>query len=141
MTDRSLDDLHPDLKPLCQQWLARCHAQAIGARVIETYRSAADQDRAYAVGRDAHGNVVGRTITKARGGRSKHNCTLNGRPASRAFDFVVVNADGTCNWDPATPEWKAAVAIGKALGLRWGGDFPSHQMDADHFELADNPAT
>lgn len=138
MTDRNLDDLDPRLKSLCGQWLAACQARHINARVIETYRSAADQDKAFAVGRDADGNVVGRTITKARGGQSKHNRTLpDGTPASRAFDFVVINADGTCNWNPATPEWKAAVAIGKDLGLRWGGDFPAHQYDADHFELPD----
>lgn len=136
MTDRSLDDLHPDLKPLCQEWLDTCQARQIAARVIETYRPAREQDRLFAIGRDANGNVVGKTVTKARGGQSKHNTTLNdGTPASKAFDFVVLNADGTCNWNPQTPPWQAAIAIGKSLGLRWGGDFPSHQFDADHFEI------
>ena len=137
MTDRNLNDLHPDLKPLCELWLARCKTQSINARVIETYRSAQEQDRIFAIGRDANGNVIGKTLTRARGGQSKHNITLDdGTPASKAFDFVIINADGSCNWNPATPQWQAAVAIGKALGLRWGGDFPSRQYDADHFELA-----
>lgn len=137
MTDRNLDDLHPDLKPLCQQWLDQCQIQQINARVIETYRSTAEQNADYAVGRDADGNVIGRTITKARGGESKHNFTLDdGTPASKAFDFTIINDDGTCNWNPSTPQWQAAVAIGKSLGLRWGGDFPAHQYDADHFEIA-----
>jgi peptidoglycan L-alanyl-D-glutamate endopeptidase CwlK len=137
MTGRSLDDLHPDLKPICQKWLDRCHAQSINVRVIETYRSAQEQDRLFAIGRDANGHVIGKTITKARGGRSKHNITLNdGTPASKAFDFVVIAPDGSCNWNPATSAWQAAIAIGKSLGLRWGGDFPAHQMDADHFEIA-----
>lgn len=137
MTDRNLDDLHPALLPLCQQWLAKCQDQSIDARVIETYRSAQEQDRLFAIGRDTNGNVIGKTLTKARGGQSKHNITLNdGTPASKAFDFVVMNTDGTCNWNPQTPEWKAAVAIGKAFGLVWGGDFPSHQFDADHFQIA-----
>ncbi|WP_020476413.1 M15 family metallopeptidase [Zavarzinella formosa] len=48
----------------------------------------------------------------------------------------MINDDGTCNWNPQTPQWKAAVAIGKSLGLKWGGDFPAHQFDADHFEIA-----
>ncbi len=133
---RSLDDLHPELKPLCEQWLARCAEQSVRAEVICTYRSVADQNAAYAVGRDANGKVVGRTITKAKGGRSKHNVTLpGGTPASRAFDFTILNADGTCNWNLASSEWKAAVAAGKGLGLVWGGDFPNNQRDCDHFEL------
>jgi peptidoglycan L-alanyl-D-glutamate endopeptidase CwlK len=137
MTDRSLDDLHTDLKPICQEWLAKCQNQSLSVRVIETYRSAQEQDRLFAIGRDANGNVVGKTVTKARGGQSKHNLTLNdGTPASKAFDFVIINDDGTCNWNPQTPQWKAAIAIGKGLGLRWGGDFPARQYDADHFELA-----
>ena len=136
MADRNLDDLHPDLKPICQAWLDKCHAQQINARVIETWRSAQEQDRLFAIGRDASGNVIGKTITKARGGQSKHNVTLNdGTPASKAFDFVIISADGTCNWNPATPQWQAAVAIGKAMGLHWGGDFPANQYDADHFQI------
>lgn len=137
MTDRSLDDLHPDLKPLCQQWLDRCQAQQINARVICTYRSAAEQDRLFAIGRDANGNVVGKTLTKALGGQSKHNFALpDGTPASKAFDFVIINDDGTCNWNPSTPQWKAAVDIGKSLAMHWGGDFPNSQYDADHFQIA-----
>jgi peptidoglycan L-alanyl-D-glutamate endopeptidase CwlK len=90
----------------------------------------------FAVGRDVNGNVVGKTVTKARGGQSKHNITLNdGTPASKAFDWVIMNPDGTCNWNPSTPQWQAAVAIGKSLGLIWGGDFPAHQYDADHWEI------
>jgi peptidoglycan L-alanyl-D-glutamate endopeptidase CwlK len=136
MTDRNLDDLHPDLKPLCQQWLDKCHAQQINARVIETYRSAQEQDRLFAIGRDANGNIIGRTFTKARGGQSKHNITLpDGTPASKAFDFTIISDDGTCNWNPESPPWKAAVAIGKVLGLVWGGDFPANQMDCDHFQI------
>jgi peptidoglycan L-alanyl-D-glutamate endopeptidase CwlK len=119
-----------------QQSIDQCHARQINVRVIETYRSASEQDRLFAIGRDANGKVTGKTLTKARGGQSLHNITLNdGTPASRAFDWVVITSDGNCNWNPATPEWKAAVAIGKSLGLRWGGDFPSHQFDADHFEI------
>jgi peptidoglycan L-alanyl-D-glutamate endopeptidase CwlK len=137
MTDRSLDHLHPSLKPLCQQWLDKCKFQAINVTVIETYRSAAEQDRLFAIGREVNGTVIGMTFTKARGGQSKHNFTLNGKPASKAFDFTIINR-GECNWDTNTPEWTAAVAIGKALGLVWGGDFPSKQFDADHFELRDD---
>jgi len=136
MTDRNLAHLHADLQPLCRQFIDQCKAQQIEARVTCTYRSAAEQDRLFASGRDASGKVVGKIVTKARGGQSQHNTTLNdGTPASRAFDFVVMNDDGSCNWNPNTPQWKAAVAIGKALGLAWGGDFPAKFFDACHFQL------
>ena len=130
MNDRNLDDLHPTLKPLCQSWLDKCEAQEIHAEVIYTWRSSAEQDVLYAQGRTAPGKIV----TNARGGQSKHNFTLSGKPASKAFDFVIVNDDGSANWNPNSPQWKAAVAIGKGLGLVYGGDWNSIK-DFDHFEL------
>jgi peptidoglycan L-alanyl-D-glutamate endopeptidase CwlK len=136
MTDRNLDDLHPDLKPLCQQWLDQCQAQQIHAEVICTYRSAQQQDADWRIGRDANGKIIGKVITNARGGQSQHNITLDdGTAASKAFDWVIIKSDGTCNWNPDSPEWKAAVAIGKQLGLTWGGDWNSIK-DYDHFEIA-----
>ena len=135
MTDRNLDDLHPTLKPLCEQWLATCQQQSINARVIETYRSAAQQDADYSVGRDAQGKIIGKILTNARGGQSPHNFTMpDGTPASKAFDWTIINPDGSCNWIVKSTEWQTAVVIGKHLGLKWGGDFSWH--DNDHFEIA-----
>lgn len=131
MNDRNIEHLHPDLKPLCLMWLAKCKEQQINAEIIFTWRSVAEQDALYAQGRTAPGKIV----TNARGGQSAHNITLfDGTPASRAFDFVIVNDDGTANWNPDSPQWRAAVAIGKQLGLVWGGDWHSIK-DYDHFEL------
>lgn len=131
MNDRDINHLHPDLQPLCRKWLAQCHQQAIDSFVTCTFRSAADQDAEYAKGRTAPGKIT----TNARGGRSKHNVTLkDGTPASRAFDFAIRRKDGTLNWNAGSSEWRAAVALGKALGLVWGGDFRSI-IDSCHFEL------
>ncbi|WP_020476414.1 M15 family metallopeptidase [Zavarzinella formosa] len=88
MTDRNLDDLHPDLKPLCQKWLDACNARQITVRVIETYRSVAEQDRLFAIGRNAEGNVIGKTLNKARGGQSKHNFAINGRLPARRLTLL-----------------------------------------------------
>lgn len=131
MTDRDLGHLHPALRPLCRAFLAECHQQQIACIVICTFRSAAEQDELYARGRTAPGKIV----TNAKGGRSPHNVTLGGRPAACAFDFVIKRRDGTLNWNVNSGEWKAAVAIGKALGLVWGGDWSF--KDYDHFELPD----
>ncbi|QEL14804.1 M15 family metallopeptidase [Limnoglobus roseus] len=131
MNDRDINHLHPDLQPLCRKWLAQCHEQVIDSFVIYTWRSPAEQDALYAQGRTAPGKI----ITNAKGGQSKHNFTLpDGTPASKAFDFAIRRKDGTLNWSVGSSEWKAAVAIGKALGLIWGGDFRSI-IDSDHFEL------
>ena len=133
MTDRDPNHLHPDLQPLCRKWLARCHEQTVDAFLTCTYRSPADQDAEYARGRTAPGKIS----THARGGQSKHNVTLpDGTPASKAFDFAVRRRDGTLNWNTQSSEWKAAVAIGKELGLVWGGDF-RNIVDACHFQLAE----
>jgi len=130
VNDRDIAHLHPDLQLLCRRWLATCHQQAVDAFLACTYRSAAEQDALYAQGRTAPGKIV----TNARGGQSKHNFTLNGKPASKAFDFAIKRRDGTLNWDVNSSEWKAAVAIGKDLGLVWGGDFKSIH-DYCHFQI------
>lgn len=130
MIDKDINHLHPDLQPLCRAWLDKCKQQSIDARVIYTWRSTAEQDALYAQGRTKPGKIV----TNAKGGQSKHNFTLNGKPASKAFDWCIINPDGSANWNPNSPEWKAAVAIGKQLGLVWGGEFKSI-LDYCHFEI------
>ena len=133
MTDRDPNHLHPLLQPLCRKWLARCHEQAVDAFLTHTYRSPAEQDALYALGRTAPGKIV----TNAKGGQSRHNVTLpDGTPASKAFDFAIRRRDGSLNWNPLSSEWKAAVAVGKGLGLVWGGDFHSI-LDYSHFQLAE----
>jgi peptidoglycan L-alanyl-D-glutamate endopeptidase CwlK len=131
VNDRDIHHLHPDLQPLCITWLAECQERQVAAILTNTYRSPAEQDALYAQGRTAPGRIV----TNARGGQSQHNFTLpGGKPASKAFDFAIKRRDGSLIWDINSPEWKAAVAIGKNLGLVWGGDFKSIH-DYCHFQL------
>lgn len=130
MNDRDINHLHPDLQQLCRKFLARCQAQNIATIIIYTWRSISEQDALYAQGRMTPGKIV----TNAKGGQSKHNFTVDGKPASKAFDFTIKNRDGTLNWNIDSREWKSAIAIGKELGLVWGGDFRK-MRDADHFEI------
>ena len=133
MSDRNLEDLHPDLKPLCEQWLAKCQQQSIGAFVTQTYRSVAEQDAMYAQGRTAPGKIV----TNARGGHSAHNFAMpDGTPAAKAFDFAIKSTGNELNWNVNSPEWKAAIAIGQDLNMVWGGSWKSIK-DYDHFQLAE----
>jgi len=71
-------------------------------------------------------------VTKARGGTSEHNATLQGKPASRAFDIAFL-VDGKASWADSLP-WAKAGAIGRSLGLEWGGDWTSFK-DRPHFQL------
>lgn len=132
--DRNIAHLDDRLQPLAQQFLAQCHAENIPAFITQTYRSSADQDADYAVGRTPPGPHI---VTNAKGGQSPHNCCNDdGTPGARAFDFGIENPDGTCDWNPSHPVWQRAIAIGKALGLVSGSDWHSIK-DYPHFELPD----
>jgi len=136
MSDRDITHLHPDLQPLYTQWHDMCHRQSIPVFMVEGFRSMAQQALDYAVGRDEHGNIIGKILTNAKPGQSPHNFTIDGNPASKAFDWAILNPDGSVNWNANSPLWKTAVTIGKLLTLKWGGDFS--WKDNDHFELENN---
>lgn len=131
MADRNLDDLHPDMKILCQKWLDACEADGLKVGISQTYRSAQEQNTDYNQGR----TTPGRIITNAKGGESPHNCTLaDGTPAAVGFDFFIYNSDGsTLDWNADDASWKKAISIGETLGMVSGSTF--HIRDMDHFEI------
>lgn len=123
MADNALADLDHALQPIAQQWLQKCNAE-FKTRIIITWRNPTDQDAAFNKG-----------LSNARAGHSAHNCcTVTGVPASRAFDFAIYYKDGTPITDGTHPYYARAGAIGKELGLVWGGDW--HKPDYDHLEMA-----
>lgn len=131
---RDLAHLHPRLEPLARSLIEQAAARGIKTVVSCTYRPAALQDQYYAQGRTA----PGRRITNARGGESPHNSTLDGKPASKAFDIYPVT--GTQLAPASDPRWSVLADLGKGLGLVWGGDFRSLK-DSPHFELPKWKAT
>lgn len=132
MASRSLADLHPRLRTLAAQFVDRCATRGVRVLIYMTYRSAAEQDALYAKGRTAPGPRV----TNARGGQSKHNATVDGQPAARAFDCCPTDDAGRPIWAGEHPHWETMAAVGKSLGLVWGGDWKTLK-DKPHFELAD----
>lgn len=138
MASRDIKDLDPKLQALAQQFMDACNVHplftAMGASVFltQTYRPCDEQNLDYAQGRTLPGHI----ITNARGGQSAHNCSENGVANSKAFDFCVKKADGSCDWNPQDELWQRAIAIGKSLGLVSGRDFHSIK-DYPHFELMD----
>ena len=139
MSDRNLNDLSAEMKPLAQEFLTKCNAdplftaQGITVFVDQTYRSEADQNADYAKGRTTPGAI----ITNAQYGQSPHNCVdSDGNPAAKAFDIAIEDSDGSLDWDATDPLWRRAIKIGESLGLVSGSEFHSLK-DNPHFELAD----
>jgi peptidoglycan L-alanyl-D-glutamate endopeptidase CwlK len=99
-----------------------------------TLRTIAEQNKLFAQGR----SIVGKIVTKARGGHSYHNYGL-------AIDIVLIkdtNGDGNYDkavWDTKTDfdgdgksDWMEVVQIFKEYGWQWGGDWKFY--DAPHFQ-------
>lgn len=87
--------------------------------VTDEYRSNAEQDALYAIGRTKPGKIV----TNAKGGESMHNYRC-------AFDVAFVKKDGS---DPYVGPWDMVGRIGKAIGLEWGGEWDNF-VDRPHFQ-------
>lgn len=130
MASRNIDDLHPDLQPLCREFLAQAKAIDVDVLITCTYRSGDEQDRLYAQGR----TLPGRIVTRARAGQSAHNFTINDKPAAKAFD-VVPMVDGKCCWNEGHPAWAKLGEIGESLGLNWYGASDAKFHELPHFEM------
>lgn len=129
MASRKLTDLHPKLLPLAQDFLTACDLVDIEVLVTCTYRSSAEQDELYKQGR----TMPGKRVTNVRGGRSAHNFTIKGTPASKAFDIVPIR-NGKLIWDAADPLWQRVGLIATNLGIDWGGNWTTF-IDKPHFQL------
>lgn len=140
MPSRYILDLHPDLQPLALAFLARCSARQVDVLIVCTYRSGAEQDALYAIGRTKPGTRV----TNAKAGQSAHNYTIGGRPAAKAFDAVPLlhgkpiwedprDADGDWSNDFG---WRVMGEVAAELGLVWYGRPGSAFREAPHFQLA-----
>lgn len=118
-----LAQLCPELWPIAREFLAQCTSQKLIVKILVTWRSSVDQDKAKAAG-----------LSNASAGESPHNvCDASGTPASCAFDFGIFD-NGTYITDGSDERYNQAGQIGKHLGLCWGGDFHSI-FDPDHLEL------
>lgn len=121
-TERLILTLHADLQPLCREHLAACALHGIRLCVTQGYRSSAEQAALYAKGRTAPGKIV----TKAPPGYSWHEYR-------RAYDVAVLDANNHATWPNDPGLWTMIGALGKTLGLSWGGDFKTI-TDRPHFE-------
>jgi len=114
----NLDLLHPELKKKALQLINEAAKSKLYIKITQGLRTIAEQNALYAQGRGGSGKIV----TNAKGGQSYHNYGL-------AFDFAFTGAD------PYKGNFAAVGAIGKRLGLEWGGDWPIGKKDMPHFQL------
>jgi peptidoglycan L-alanyl-D-glutamate endopeptidase CwlK len=122
MSSRSLDDLHPEIRPMVDDFLTACSAAGLDVLVTCTRRSNAEQAALYASGRTAPGYVV----TDAPAGRSAHNFGL-------AIDIVPL-VNGKPDWKGSDPVWKQIGQIGVAAGLQWAGSPGFPFPEEPHFQ-------
>ena len=143
MASRKPEDLHPDMLPKYRSFIQGCNEQGIDVLVTCTYRSNEEQTNLYAQGRTKPGKIV----TKAKAGQSKHNNTINDKPAAKAFDVVPLR-NGKLIWgtagdgvdddpsDDLTDDlelWQRVGAIGERCGLEWAGRWKFREYA--HFQI------
>lgn len=128
---RDIAQLHPELQDKIAQLRTLCEAEGLQLGIGECFRSVEEQDTLYAQGRTISGQIV----TYARGSSysSQHQWGI-------AFDFFK-NVAGHAYDDTAF--FKRVGALGKSIGLGWGGDWIT-PVDMPHLYLpywGDTPTT
>lgn len=118
---REVSLLHPELIPICEEFVLRCRAAGLNVLITHTLRSREEQAALYAIGRTEPGSIV----TRCQYPNSPHNWGV-------AFDFCR-NVKGR-EYDDSDGFFAKCGAIGKQLGLFWGGDFRTF-VDKPHLEL------
>lgn len=130
-SERNIITLHPRVQPYARALVNAASAQGITIKVLSGHRTYEEQDALYRQAQDGKDNDGdGRTdeaderVTRAPAGYSNHNFAL-------AFDIGVFTGN---RYLEASPLYKAIGAIGKGLGLEWGGNWKSI-VDEPHFQL------
>jgi peptidoglycan LD-endopeptidase CwlK len=119
--DKKLQGVHPTVAAKARQLISQAYKERINVIITQGLRTIEEQNELYAQGR----TKLGKIVTNAKGGYSYHNFGL-------AFDFAILNPDGSVNWT-VDSKWKRVGAIGKSLGLEWGGDWKDFK-DYPHFQ-------
>lgn len=118
MGSRLLNDLDPNFKPLAIELLARLVEAGIPVMIVETRRSEAEHQANLAAGTSW----------------IKHSKHIDGLAIDIApWEMYQLHGPDKLQWDSSDPVWQKIGPIGKALGLRWGGDWT--YKDLGHFEL------
>jgi len=121
MQIRDIKWLHPELIPIVEKLQQLCRDAGLPLLITETFRTKERQDELYAQGRTAKGNIV----TNVKYPDSAHCWGV-------AFDFCR-NVKGR-EYSNVDNFFNKVAALGKPLGLTWGGDWTGF-VDMPHFEF------
>ena len=120
---RDIKQLNPELQAIIPKFISACKAKGLIVGIGECYRTVAEQEALYAQGRTTSGTIV--TNCRGTSYTSPHQWGV-------AFDFYRDDGKGAFN---DTDGFFAKVgAVGKSLGLEWGGDWTSF-VDKPHLQL------
>lgn len=130
-----LAGVHPDLAATIERILAAMTILGFPMRVTDGVRTVADQQRLWRKGRNAAGQIIDpdQVVTHADGITARSNHQPHADGFGHAVDCTFLGPDGTPRWIDADP-WALYGAMGKARGLRWGGDW-KRPVDRPHLEL------
>lgn len=145
MSSRSVLDLHPDVRELYHRFSDESARQHLDYLLTCTWRSKAEQEELYAIGRTKPGRIV----TRAHGGQSAHNYMLHGIPNSLAFDICPMRFGKLLVWgtsgngideDPSDDDkddlelWQRIGQVGVSVGLQWYGSPTAPFREFPHFQ-------
>lgn len=136
MASRKIEDLHPIILPLYNDFKNRMAFEKVDFIVTCTWRSLEEQEALWERGRKFKNGIWSiadreKVVTWVRPGNSAHNFMVEGKPAALAFDIAILTR-GKLNWDTRQPEWETARQLGKKVGLN--NLFPK---ESAHFEYPD----
>jgi peptidoglycan L-alanyl-D-glutamate endopeptidase CwlK len=119
-SEKVISTLLPEVQPIARALVQKAALGGIRIKIISGYRTYEEQDKLYAQGRTAPGDI----ITNAKAGYSNHNFGI-------AFDVGVFEGNSYLG---ESPKYKAVGVIGMDLGLEWGGNWKTI-VDQPHFQL------
>jgi peptidoglycan LD-endopeptidase CwlK len=119
-SEKIIATLLPEIQPLARELIGKAADAGITIEIISGLRTYEEQNELFAQGRTKPGKIV----SNATGGHSNHNFGI-------AFDIGVFE---NSHYIEESPDYARVGAMGKELGLFWGGDWKSIQ-DEPHFEL------
>ena len=108
INSRKIEDLHPTVQKMCNDFIKKCADVGIDILITSTYRDLASQAEIYAQGR----TKPGKKVTNAPAGKSFHNWKV-------AFDFCPVK-NGKAMWSD-TATFERCGVIAESCGLEWAG--------------------
>ena len=118
-SEKNLATLLPAVQAKARAFMTACASAGVPVKIISGARTYPEQDALYAQGRTAPGDIV----TYARAGFSNHNFSC-------AFDIGIFSP----GYLEESPLYDKAGALGKSVGLVWGGDWKGKKCDKPHFE-------